>query len=34
MEKWNKEDAELGLEAEGWQEVNKSKTRPRLVEGA
>ena len=34
MEKRNKEDAELGLEAEGWQEVNKSKTGPRLVEGA
>ena len=34
MEKRNKEDAELGLEAEGWQEVNKGKTEPRLVEGA
>ena len=34
MEKRNKEDTELGLEAEGWQEVNKSKTGPRLEEGA
>ena len=34
MEKRNKEDAELGLEAEGCQEVNKGKTGPRLVEGA
>ena len=34
MEKWNRGDAELGLEAEGWQEVNKGKSGPRLVEGA
>ena len=31
MEQRNKEDAEMGMEAEGWQEVNK-KTGPRLVE--
>ena len=34
MEKRNRGDAELGLEAEGWQEVNKGKSGPRLVEGA
>ena len=30
MEKRNREDAELGLEAEGWTEVHK--TGPKLVE--
>ena len=34
MEKRNMGDAELGLEAEGWTEINKGKTGPRLVEGA
>ena len=27
-------DVELGLEAEGWNEIHKGKTGPRLVEGA
>ena len=31
MEQWNREDAELGMEVEGWQEVKKM-TGPRLVE--
>ena len=31
MEKRNRADTELGLEAEGWTEVNK-KTGPKLVE--
>ena len=31
MEQWNREYAELGMEAEGWQEVKKM-TGPRLVE--
>ena len=31
MEQQNREDAEMGMEAEGWQEVNKM-TGPRLVE--
>ena len=26
MEQRNKEDAEMGMEAEGWQEINRSKT--------
>ena len=32
MEKRNREDAEMGLEAEGWTEIHKSKTGPKLVE--
>ena len=34
MEKQNMGDAELGLEAEGWNKIHKGKTGPRLVEGA
>ena len=33
MEQRNSEDAELGLEAEGWVEVNKGKG-PRLVDSS
>ena len=34
MEKRNAGDAEVGLEAEGWSEINKGKTDLRLVEGS
>ena len=32
MEKRNVDDAEMGLEAEGWSEIYKVKTGPKLVE--
>ena len=32
MEKRNVDDAEMGLEAEGWSEIHKGKTGPKLVE--
>ena len=34
MEKRNMGDAEVGLESEGWSEIHKGKTGPKLVEGS